>query len=116
MALIDLKNIQLSFGAQPILDNLDLVIDPGERVCLLGRNGEGKTSLIKIIQGSLLPDDGSIQRKQGGLRVGFLDQEVPGDTPESIFEVVSAGIGKPNGVLQPLDASKEGLGGKRNKD
>jgi ATP-binding cassette subfamily F protein uup len=59
----------------------------------LGRNGEGKTSLIKIIQGHLVPDDGIIQRKQG-LRVSYLDQEVPGDTPGSIFDVVSAGIGK----------------------
>jgi len=93
MALIDLKNIQLSFGGLPILNNLDMVIDPGERVCLLGRNGEGKTSLIKIIQGHLQPDDGIIQRKQG-LRVGYLNQEVPGDTPGSVFEVVSGGIGK----------------------
>jgi len=93
MALIDLKKIKLSFGAHPILDNLDLVIDPGERICLLGRNGEGKTSLIKIIKGTLQPDDGTIQRKQG-LRVGYLDQEVPGDTPGSVFDMVSAGIGK----------------------
>jgi ATP-binding cassette subfamily F protein uup len=98
MALIDLKNIQLSFGAQPILDNLDLVIDPGERVCLLGRNGEGKTSLIKIIQGHLVPDDGIIQRKQG-LRVSYLDQEVPGDTPGTVFDMVSAGIGKLGKIL-----------------
>lgn len=93
MALIDLKNIQLSFGAHPILDRLDLVIEPNERVCLLGRNGEGKTSLIKIIRGLLQPDDGIIQKKQG-LRVGYLDQDVPEDTPGSVFDVVSAGMGK----------------------
>jgi len=93
MALIDLKNIQLSFGGPSVLNGVDLVIDPGERVCLLGRNGEGKTSLMKIIRGELKPEAGTIQSKQG-LRIGFLDQEVPGDMPGTIFDVVAGGIGE----------------------
>ena len=93
MALIDLKNIHLSFGGPPVLNGVDLVIDPGERVCLLGRNGEGKTSLMKIIRGELKPETGTIQSKQE-LRVGFLDQEVPGDMAGTIFDVVAGGIGQ----------------------
>ena len=56
MALIDLKNVCLSFGGPVLLGGVDLAIEPGERICLLGRNGEGKSSLIKIISGDLLPD------------------------------------------------------------
>ncbi|MFC1591153.1 ATP-binding cassette domain-containing protein [Thermodesulfobacteriota bacterium] len=93
MALIDLKNIRLSFGGPPLLDGIDLVIRPGERVCLLGRNGEGKTSLIKILHGELQPEAGTIQSRQG-LRVGFLEQEVPGGLPGTIFDVVAGGIGR----------------------
>ena len=93
MASIDLKNIHLSFGGPPVLNGVDLVIDPGERVCLLGRNGEGKTSLMKIIRGELKPEAGTLQSKQE-LRVGFLDQEVPGDMAGTIFDVVAGGIGR----------------------
>ncbi len=92
MALIDLKNIQLSFGGPLLLDNINLVIEQGERVCLLGRNGEGKTSLIKIMSGDLQPEAGTIQSRQG-LRIGFLEQEVPGNIPGTVFDVVAGGIG-----------------------
>ena len=67
-------------------------IEPGERVCLLGRNGEGKSSLIKIIGGDLLPDKGEITRAPG-LRQGVLEQEVPGAMPGTVFDVVAGGIG-----------------------
>ena len=56
MAMIDLKNVRLSYGGPVLLDGVDLAIEPGERVCLLGRNGEGKSILIKIISGDLRPD------------------------------------------------------------
>ncbi len=92
MALIDLKNVCLSYGGPVLLDRVDLAIEPGERVCLLGRNGEGKSSLIKIISGDLLPDKGEITRVQG-LRGGVLEQEVPGSMPGTVFDVVAGGIG-----------------------
>ncbi len=65
MALIDMKNVCLSYGGPALLDGVDLAIEPGERVCLLGRNGEGKSSLIKLISGDLLPDKGGITRAPG---------------------------------------------------
>ncbi len=91
MPLIDLKNISLSFGGPLILDGANLVIEPNERICLLGRNGEGKSSLIKIINADLGFNQGEISRKQG-LRVGFLEQEVPGGMPGTVFDVVAGGI------------------------
>ena len=92
MALIDMKNVCLSYGGPVLLDGVDLAIEPGERVCLLGRNGEGKSSLIKIISGDLLPDKGEITRAPG-LRQGVLEQEVPGAMPGTVFDVVAGGIG-----------------------
>ncbi|MEI6128093.1 MAG: ATP-binding cassette domain-containing protein, partial [Pseudomonadota bacterium] len=91
MSLITLKNIGLSFGGSLLLDSVDLVIEPGERVCLVGRNGTGKSTLIKIINNDLLPDSGEINRRQG-LCVGLLEQEVPGSMPGTVFDVVAGGI------------------------
>ncbi|MBU4209040.1 MAG: ATP-binding cassette domain-containing protein, partial [Proteobacteria bacterium] len=62
MSLISLQNITLSFGGPPILQQINLQIEPGERVCLIGRNGEGKSSLMKLIAGDLKPDSGNIIR------------------------------------------------------
>jgi ATP-binding cassette subfamily F protein uup len=91
MPLIDMKNISLSFGGPQLLDSVDLVIEPGERICLLGRNGEGKSSLIKIINGDLQPDRGELACRQG-LRVGLLEQEVPGGMPGTVYDAVAGGI------------------------
>ena len=76
MSFISLQNITLSFGGPPILQQINLQIEPRERVCLIGRNGEGKSSLMKLIAGNLRPDSGNIIRQQG-LRVALLSQDVP---------------------------------------
>ena len=86
-----MKNIGLSFGGPQLLESVDLVIEPGERICLLGRNGEGKSSLIKIINGNLQPDRGEIAYREG-LLLGLLEQEVPGGMPGVVFDVVAGGI------------------------
>ncbi len=93
MPLISLQNVTLSFGGLPILKQVNLQIEPGERVCLIGRNGEGKSSLMKLIAGSLKPDNGNIIRQQG-LRVARLSQNVPLDLNGSVFEVVAGGLGE----------------------
>ncbi|MBM4311157.1 MAG: ATP-binding cassette domain-containing protein [Deltaproteobacteria bacterium] len=103
MPLLDMKNIRLSFGGPLLLDNATLVIDPGERICLLGRNGEGKSSLIKIIHGTLSPDCGEIVRQQG-LRIGMLEQEVPGGMPGTVFDVVAGGIEGPGALVAEYHA------------
>ncbi len=93
MSLISLQNITLSFGGPPILQQVNLQIEPGERVCLIGRNGEGKSSLMKLIAGDLKPDSGNIIRLHG-LRVARLSQDVPLDLNGSVFEVVAGGLGE----------------------
>ncbi|MDO9516367.1 MAG: ATP-binding cassette domain-containing protein, partial [Syntrophales bacterium] len=92
MPLISLQNITLSFGGPPILQEINLQIDPGERVCLIGRNGEGKSSLMKLISGDLEPDSGTIIR-QRGVRVAHIGQDVALDLKGSVFEVVAGGLG-----------------------
>jgi ATP-binding cassette subfamily F protein uup len=91
MALISLRNLQLAFGAAPLLDDATLQIDKGERICLLGRNGTGKSTLLKLIAGELPPDGGTIQRQQG-LRVATLPQEVPRDLQGTVYDCIAAGF------------------------
>ena len=93
MAAITLKDIGLSFGGLPLLNGIDLQIESGERVCLVGRNGEGKSSLMKILAGEIEPDRGEITR-QKGLRVARLTQEVPLGMTGTVYEVVAAGLGE----------------------
>ena len=93
MPLLTLRNLQLSFGAAPLLHDVSLTIDKGERLCLVGRNGAGKSTLMKIIAGELHPDDGSIEQAQG-LRVARLEQDVPRGTEGSVFDVVAGGLGE----------------------
>ncbi|OGQ88339.1 MAG: ABC transporter ATP-binding protein [Deltaproteobacteria bacterium RIFOXYD12_FULL_56_24] len=93
MATITLKDVGLSFGGLPLLNGIDLQIEPGERLCLVGRNGEGKSSLMKILAGELEPDRGEITR-QKGLRVSRLTQEVPATLSGTVYEVVAGGLGE----------------------
>ncbi len=93
MALITLRNIQLGFGGPLLLENVDLTIDQGERVCLLGRNGTGKSTLMKVIAQEIPPDDGEIVVSQGA-GIARLEQEVPGMFAGTVFEVVADGLGE----------------------
>ncbi|PTX99733.1 ABC transporter ATP-binding protein [Verrucomicrobia bacterium LW23] len=78
MPLLQLKNITLRYSAAPLLDGADFQVDAGERVCLLGRNGAGKTSLMRIISGEETPNDGEIIRQPGTI-ITRLTQEIPAD-------------------------------------
>lgn len=89
MALIHLKDIHLAFGVAPVLDGIDFAIDAGERVCLIGRNGEGKSTLFKLINGSLQPDSGEIITNSS-MRVAMLEQDVP-ETSGRILDIVMGG-------------------------
>ncbi len=99
MPLVTLQNITLSFGGPPILKDVGLQIEPGERVCLIGRNGEGKSSLMRLIVGDLEPDGGTVMR-QRGLRIAHIAQDVALDIQGSVFDVVAGGLGEAQELLK----------------
>ena len=103
MALLRLQNVQLSFGGPALLDNLNLSIEPSERICLIGRNGAGKSSLLKIINGKIKPDSGEIT-KQHGVVITQLEQEVPHDVTGSVYNVVAGGLAETGKLLQEFNA------------
>lgn len=90
MSLISLNNVTVAFGADPILDQANLIIEPNERIGLIGRNGAGKSTLLKLIDGLIIPDDGELLRQQGTV-VGRLVQEVPNDIDYEIRSVIALG-------------------------
>ncbi|MCB1106277.1 MAG: ABC-F family ATP-binding cassette domain-containing protein, partial [Cephaloticoccus sp.] len=94
MALLSLLDVSLSFGGPAVLENLNFQIDPGERVCLLGRNGAGKSSLMRVISGEIKPDRGDVFRP-GGAVYTRLTQEIPDDVIGVVRDVVSSGL-RPN--------------------
>ena len=77
MALVNVRGVSLSFGSNVLLDQVDLNIAEGDRICLVGRNGTGKSSLLKLIHGDLAPDQGEIQSHRS-VRIAYLPQNVPG--------------------------------------
>ena len=93
MALLFLRDITLSFGAAPLLNHTSLQIEPNERLCIVGRNGEGKSTLLKVIEGQIQADSGS-RIVQDGVKIAKLQQEVPHDTHGSVFHVIAEGLGE----------------------
>ncbi|MCP4271720.1 MAG: ATP-binding cassette domain-containing protein [Gammaproteobacteria bacterium] len=90
MALLNLDKVSISFGSDPLLQQTDLSIFPGERLCLLGRNGTGKSTLLKLIANQLQPDDGAI-RKQKHLRISMLGQDLPKATEQTVHSFIANG-------------------------
>jgi ATP-binding cassette subfamily F protein uup len=91
MPLLRLDKVSLAYGHRPLLEQAKLEIRRGERVCLVGRNGEGKSSLIRLLSGEALPDDGKIWIRPG-TRIAHLAQEVSPDSDESVFDIVAGGL------------------------
>jgi ATP-binding cassette subfamily F protein uup len=92
VALITLRNLTLAFGGPPLFAGMTLQIEAGERLCLMGRNGTGKSTLLKVLAGELPPDGGEIHRQQG-LKVALVAQEVPRELRGTVFAIVAAGLG-----------------------
>ncbi len=94
MALFHLQNISLTFTADPILQDISFQIENGERLCIVGRNGEGKSTLLKIISGEQPPDSGEIFRSKE-LKIGFLPQDAfiaDEQNSKTVFEIVAKGL------------------------
>jgi len=98
MPLIQLQRVDYSVGGPLLLEHVDLAIEPNERVCIVGRNGEGKSTLLRLLAGEIKADDGEV-RLQGGVRIARLTQEVPQDTAGNVFDVVAAGLGELGALL-----------------
>jgi ATP-binding cassette subfamily F protein uup len=90
MPIVRLDKVSLSYGLKPLLDHVALHIRKGERVCLLGRNGEGKSSLLQLITRSIVPDSGEVWVRPGA-KVASLAQEVSPGSDQSVLEVVMSG-------------------------
>jgi len=91
MTLVRFDKVSLEFGDNPLLVEADLAIEPGERVCLIGRNGAGKTSLLRLITGVVHPDHGNVELRSE-LRLSQLDQQLPETLDSTVREVVSHGL------------------------
>src|SRR6185312_1191818 len=104
MAVLSMQDVSIAFGGPPILDRANLALERGERVCLLGRNGAGKSTIMKLLDGTMKPDSGGIVR-QTGIAVTRLEQEVPGDVEGPTFDVVAAGLGSPGELLTRYHAA-----------
>ncbi len=108
MALLTLRNLSLSYGDPPLIDGIDLSIEPGERICVLGRNGEGKSTLLKLIAGDLKADDGECVLTQG-VRVARLTQEIPEQLHGSVFDVVADGVGETAELIKQYHGASQAL-------
>ena len=99
MSLVRLRNIHVGFGGPAILESISLSVDAGERLCLLGRNGTGKSTLLKVVSGEVKAESGELEFKQN-LKIAVLDQEPRGNLEGSIFDVVAMGLGDNAKYLQ----------------
>ena len=99
MAIISYRNLTVSFGGPLLLDDVGISIEKKERICLLGRNGEGKSTLLRILSGQVIPDKGESERLPN-FRVAKLDQEIPVGVEGSVFDVVAQGLGKKADILR----------------
>ena len=98
MALLSLQGVTLNLGGKTLLDTADLHVEQGERVCLVGRNGVGKSSLMALLSGDLTPDGGTIVRTPG-VTFGHMPQAVPDHWSGPVFGVVASGLGKEGEAL-----------------
>ncbi len=99
MALITLLDAQLAFGHVPLLDHADFSLETQERVGLIGRNGAGKSSMLKILGGLDKPDDGTVQ-VQGNTRIAYVAQEPQLDADATVFVAVSEGLARIIGLIE----------------
>ncbi len=98
MTLLKFSDVSLAYGSTPLLDGVSWQIARGERVCIIGRNGTGKSSMLKLVRGTQALDDGEIWRAPG-LKIGELPQELPRADERTVFDVVAEGLAEVGALL-----------------
>ncbi len=98
MTLLKFSDVSLAYGSTPLLDGVSWQIARGERVCIIGRNGTGKSSMLKLVRGTQALDDGEIWRAPG-LKIGELPQELPRADDRTVFDVVAEGLAEVGALL-----------------
>ncbi len=107
--LLRAQNLQIAFGLNSLLDNANFQIEKGERIAIIGRNGAGKSTFMKMLLGKLKPDHGELWYSPG-LRMGFLDQELPNEGQLTVYEWVSQGLEEIGQLLQKYHAASKAYG------
>ena len=123
MPILSAQNITLRFGGPPLLDNVTFDVEPGDRICLVGRNGEGKSTLLKVLTGDMEANSGDIIKKSG-LKITRMIQEIPAHLEGTVRDVVMSGVGGTDAAVRnshaeailgktgiPADASFDSLSG-----
>ncbi len=110
MAVITLSNAQLAFGHVALLDHTEFSLETGERVGLIGRNGTGKSSLLKVIAGTSRLDDGLLVLQQN-LRIAYVEQEPQFDPAQQVFDAVASGLGELPALLKEYETISGQFGG-----
>ncbi len=98
MALLSVHNLKIAFGGDSLLEDVNFQLEKGERVCLIGRNGAGKTTFLKLIAKEIEPDSGDIAYS-AGLKVGYVSQNIPKTIQGSVFDVVLSDLGERGKIL-----------------
>lgn len=102
MTLLRFENMHLAYGHTPLLNDANLTLEEGERVAILGRNGAGKSSLMKLVAGEIQPAAGSLWRKPG-LKIGILPQVLPAADDRNVFDVVALGLAEAGRLLEEFN-------------
>jgi len=106
MALLRLNALSISFGGNPLLSDIQLAIHANERIALVGRNGTGKSTLLKIVGDQLTPDSGELVATQG-LKIAYLQQDVPQELNGTIYRVVAQGLPEVGQLLADFHTESE---------
>jgi ATP-binding cassette subfamily F protein uup len=115
MALLSVKDVCVGFGGFPLLDHIELHIERHERVCLLGRNGSGKTTMMKLINGDITPDSGAVARSQG-IVTARLDQEIPAGVSGPVIDIVTSGLAAKGKLLADYHHASSMLADRQGND
>lgn len=102
MSLLSLRNVTLGSNPHPLLSDVNFSIAPKERICLIGRNGAGKSTIFKLITGEILPDAGTVEKK-ATLKIATLIQDIPNNLSGAVFDVVTEGLGEIGQLLSEYE-------------